>query len=57
MKQRACKIYINNLKNINYFGDLGVELRIILKYSLGEWIAKTWAELNWLRIWSYGGIL
>jgi hypothetical protein len=37
--------------------DVGVDGRIILKWSLGKLSSRVWIRLIWLRIWTCGGLL
>jgi hypothetical protein len=35
--------------------DIGVGVRIILKYTLTKWDVRAWTELIWLGSWTGGG--
>jgi hypothetical protein len=51
----------NNTKHSKYmettWKDLGVEMRIILKWIFKRWNGGTWTGLIWLRIGADSGLL
>jgi len=51
--RNAYKIFAGNLKG----RDVGVERRIILKYSLRIYDVRVWTQFIWLRIGTNGGLL
>jgi hypothetical protein len=44
------KIWAENLKGRDLLGDVGVNLRIILKCTAKKWGLTLWGEFNWLRL-------
>jgi hypothetical protein len=46
-----------NLIERDHLEDIGVDGRIILKWSLNNWEWGSWVGLIWLRIGTGGGLL
>jgi hypothetical protein len=43
------RVLVGNLRERNHWGDLGVDVRIILGYIFKNWVWG-WTGLGWLRI-------
>jgi hypothetical protein len=50
------KFCSENLKGKITLGDLGIDGRAILKWTLGTQDVKAWTGFMWLRIGSSGGV-
>jgi hypothetical protein len=46
-----------NLREIDYLGDTGVDVRVILRQIFRKWDVRVWTGLSWLRIETDGGHL
>ena len=46
-----------NLREREYWGDTGVDGRIILRWILRKWNVRVWTGSSWLRIGTGGGHL
>ena len=51
------RFWWENLKERDYFEDLGLDGRIILRWILRKWDVGAWTGLTWLRIVTGGGHL
>jgi hypothetical protein len=46
-----------NLREGDYFEEVGVDGRIILKWTFVKWVGWAWTSSTWLRIGTGGGLL
>ena len=46
-----------NLRERDRLGDLGIDVRIILRWILRKWDVGVWTGLGWLKIGTGGGHL
>ena len=46
-----------NLTERDHWGDLGVDVRIILRWTINRWDVGVWTGLGWPRIETGGGHL
>jgi hypothetical protein len=44
------RIWWENLRERDHWGDLGVDGRIILRWIFRKWDVGVWTGLSWLRI-------
>jgi hypothetical protein len=52
------KVLIGNLRERDYWGDPGVDGRILLRWIFRKWdVGGVWTGLGWLRIETGGGYL
>jgi hypothetical protein len=57
-RQLYTKFWSEYLKGRDNSGNLGMDGRIILVWTLGEWGGgNVWTEFIWLRIGTSGGLL
>ena len=57
-EREACtKFWWGNLKEIDHWGDPGVDGRIILRWMFRKWHVGVWTRSSWLKIGTYGGQL
>jgi hypothetical protein len=56
-KRRVSGFWWGNLREIEYWGDTGVDGRIILRWFSRKWDMGVWTGLSWLRIETVGGYL
>jgi hypothetical protein len=57
-RREACIwFWWRNLKERYYWGDPGIDGRIILRWTFRKWVVVVWTGLGWLRIGTGGGKL
>jgi hypothetical protein len=55
-KGNAYSVLVGKLEGERPLGDLGLDVRLILKCFLGEQDEKLWTKCTWIRIESGGGV-
>jgi hypothetical protein len=55
--RNSCRILVGELEGKDNLEDLGIDGRIILRWSLEKWGLKVWTGFIWLRIQTSGGLL
>jgi len=50
-------LWWGNLREIDHWGDPGVEGMLILRWIFRKWDVAIWTGSSWLRIWTGGGNL
>jgi hypothetical protein len=50
-------VLVGNLREIDDWGDPGIDGRIILRWIFRKWDVGLWTGLSWLRIETGGGHL
>jgi len=52
----ACKgFWRGNRMERDHWGEVGVDVRIILRWIFRKWYVGLWTGSSWLRIWTGGG--
>ena len=55
MGEACAGIWLGNLKEGDHLGDLGVDVRIELRWIFRKWDEGVWTGSSWLRIGKLGG--
>jgi hypothetical protein len=51
------RFWWGNSREIEHWGDPGIDARIILRWIFSKWDVGVWTRLSWLRIQTGGGHL